>query len=192
MGVRIVRIPSALVDRREPCRPPLRHPLGKRHDQPAPLQGVQLTRQGHGQLVDHAGVLTVAPFLPVQPPPRGVALGRHSSGQQVGAGLGAGDVAKMRARRPGRVGGLADTAQMQAVNRHNSSLPARSRQTQDGPMVVHRKPALAGGCNGGRAPLPRGVFVYKNTSCYPLPTPSFPARAHIALAMYKCALPCFC
>jgi len=161
MSVRIVRVPSALVDRRKPSRLPLRHPLGKRRDQPAPLQGVQLARQGHGQLVDHAGVLTVPPFLPIQPPPRGVALGRHPSGQQVGAGLGAGDIAKMRARRPGRMGGLADTAQMQAVNRHLSSLPARSRQTQTGQTVVHRKPALAGGCNGGRAPLPRGFLFTK-------------------------------
>lgn len=41
----------------------------------------------------------------------------------------------------------------------------------------------------GPRPLAKGVFVYKNTSCYPLPTPDFPARAHIARAMYKCALP---
>jgi len=155
------------------------------------LLRVQLARQGGGDLVDHAGILAVLPFLPVQPSAGGVALVRHPSGQQVGAGFRAGDVAEVRARRPGRVGGLADAAQVQAVNRHASSLPARSRQTQDEQAVVHRKPALAGGCNGGRAPLPRGVFVYKNTSCYPLPTPGFPARAHIALAMYKCALPCF-
>ena len=188
MGVRVVGVRSALVDRGEPCRPPSRHPLGEDRDQHPPLLRVQLARQGGGELVDHAGVFAVLPFLPVQPSEGGVALGRHPSGQQVGAGLGAGDVAQMRARRPGRVGGLADTAQMQAVDRHASSLPARSRQTQDEQAVVHRKPALAGGCNGGRAPLPRGVFVYKNTSCYPLLTPGFPARAHIALAMYKCAL----
>ena len=189
--MRIVRVPAALVDRRKPCRFALRDPLGKRRDQPAPLQGVQLARQGRRDLVDHAGILSVPPFLLVQPSAGRVALAWHSSGQQVGAGLGAGDVAKMRARRPGRVGGLADAAKVQAVNRHVSSLPARSRQTQSGQTFVHRKPALAGGCNGGRAPLPRGVFVYKNTSCYPLPTPGFPARAHIALAMYKCALLCF-
>jgi len=110
MGVWVMRVPPALVDRREPCRPPLRHPLGKRHDQPAPLQGVQLARQGHRQLVDHAGIFAVLLFFPVQPSADGVALNRHSFGQQVGAGLGPGDVADMRARRPGRVGGLADAA----------------------------------------------------------------------------------
>jgi hypothetical protein len=65
---------------------------------------------GGGDLVDHAGILAVLPLLPVQPSAGGVALARHPSGQQVGAGLGAGDVAQMRARRPGRVGGLADAA----------------------------------------------------------------------------------
>jgi hypothetical protein len=63
MGVGIVRVPSALVDRRKPRCPPLRHPLGKDHDQLAPLQGVQLTRQGSGDFVDHAGILPVLPFF---------------------------------------------------------------------------------------------------------------------------------
>jgi len=171
MGVRVVGVRTALVDRGEPCRPPVRDPLSEGCHQPSPLPGVHLAGQGDRDLVDHAGVLAVLPLLSVQPSAGRIALVGHPAGQQVGAGLGAGDVADVRARRPGRVGGLADAAQMQAVDRHASSLPARSRQTQDGQAFVHRKPALAGGCNGGRAPLPRGVFVYKNTSCYPTQTP---------------------
>lgn len=57
--------------------------------------------------------------------------------------------------------GLADAAQVQAVNRHGSSLPAGGGRTQTGQAVVHRKPALAGGCNGGRAPLARGFLFTK-------------------------------
>jgi len=81
MGVRVVGVRSALVDRRKPRRPPLRDPLGEHHDQHPPLQGVQLDRQGRRDLVDHAGVFAVVSFLPVQPPAGRVALGRHPCGQ---------------------------------------------------------------------------------------------------------------
>jgi len=158
MGVRVVRVPSALVDRRKPCRPSLRDPFGEDRDQPAPLPRVQFARQSHRDFVDDPGVLAVLPFFPIQPAAGGVALLRHPSGENIGAGFRAGDVADMRARRPGRVGGLADAAKVQAVDRHPSNLPAGCGRTQAGNAPVHRKTATAGGCNGGRAPLPRGFL----------------------------------
>ena len=50
---------------------------------------------------------------------------------------------------------------------------------------------MQGGSTGAQPLGERAFSCNENLSRYPLPTPGFPARAHIALAMYKCALPCF-
>ena len=67
MGVRVVRVRAGGVNGRQPGCPPGAHILGKRPDQALPPRAVQLARQGNDDLVDHAGVFAVGPFLCVQP-----------------------------------------------------------------------------------------------------------------------------
>jgi len=67
MGMGVVRVRAGGVDGREPGRPPGAHILGKVPDQALPPWAVQLARQGNDDLIDHARVFAVGPFLCVQP-----------------------------------------------------------------------------------------------------------------------------
>lgn len=115
--MRVGGILPGLVDGGEPRRPPRRQPLGEAAHELAPLPPVELERQGDGQLVDDAGVLAVGPLLRVQPRPCRTAFDRHPGAAQISFGIGPGDVADVRPRRPRRVGAPADRAHVQAVDR---------------------------------------------------------------------------
>lgn len=116
--MRVGRVPSRLVNGRDPRRLAERRLLPVVPHQLPPSGQIELARQGEGQLVDDAGVLAVGPFLRVQPSPGGDGLERHPGAEHDRLRLRPRDVADMRPGRPGRVGAPADRAHGQAVDRN--------------------------------------------------------------------------
>ena len=120
--MRIVLVLARLMNGGTPGRPALGQPFGKgRHQGPAFVRS-ELPGQGDRQLVDDPGVLAIGLLFPVQPGTGGTAISGHALAEQIRLGIGPGDVANMRPRRPFRVGGLADAAEVEAVDRDASLL----------------------------------------------------------------------
>lgn len=115
--MRVGRVLPRLVQRRQPRGALERGFLTKDPDQIPALPVAELARQGDDELVDHAGVLPVAPLLRVQPPAGRLALDRHAGADHLGLRIGPGDVADVRPRRPGGVRAPADAAHVEAENR---------------------------------------------------------------------------
>lgn len=140
MGVGVAGILAGLMDRREPGGLALRQFLRKRpHQVRAPI-AAELARQGHNDPVDNAGILPVVPLLRVQPCAGGFRIGGKALGQQDGLGALAGDIADMGACGSGRMGGLADARDVQAIDRN-------------GRLRVSPGGLSAGVPQGGGAPL---------------------------------------
>ncbi len=120
--MRIVLVLAALMDGRTPGRLALGQSLGKGHHQGLALVPPELPGQGDRQLVDDPGIFPIGLLFPVQPGTGGTAIDRHALAEQIGLRIGPGDVANMRPRRALGVGGLADAAKIQAVDRDASLL----------------------------------------------------------------------
>ena len=119
--VRIVLVLARLVDGGTPGRPARGHLFGKGCDQCPPLLSIELPGQGDRQLVDDPGIFPIRLLFPIQPGTGGTTINRHALAKQISLGIGAGDVPNMRPGRPRCVGGLADAAEIEAVDRDASS-----------------------------------------------------------------------
>lgn len=159
VGMGIGRIPSGLVDGSEPRGACPGEAFGEDLHQAFPADRGQLTRQGQDQLVDHPPVLPVAPLLSVQPSPRRLSFRRHPRSQKNGGSTGAGDVADVRSRRPGRMGAPPHAAQVQAVDRHPAA------------------PGSRGGHRGLERPRPE-FLPGKNIACYSALLPALSVALH--------------
>ena len=157
MHMRVARIPAGGVNGRQPGRLAGGQIVGKRLDQAAPVLPTEFAGQRHDDLVDHAGVLAVALFLPVQPCPRRCRGGGHSRRLDQRRGRGARDIPHMCSGRPRGVGRSPHARQVQTVNR-NRLLPD-----------------FSGGPRGAVRPLGKGGGVRHHTSCAPRDVPPVPA-----------------
>ena len=116
VAMRVVRVGSGLVDRREPRCPSSCDPIGERPHELAALRLVQLARQGKGDLVDDPCVLPVGLLLPVQPCAGRVAFRWHVRRHDNRLRALPRDVADVRPCGSLRVGAAADAAHVQAVD----------------------------------------------------------------------------
>lgn len=134
--MRIVLVLARLMDGGTPGCLALGQPLGKGRDQFPTFLSPKLPGQGDRQLVDDPGIFPIVLLFPVQPGTGSTAIDRHARAEQLGLGIGAGDVPNMRPGRARCVGGLADAAEVEAVDRDASLLT-----TTAGPppgRVAHR------------------------------------------------------
>lgn len=130
MDVRIKPVSASVVDCRQPSGATSGDFTQINAGEGLPLRGREFERQGSHDLIDHAGILAVLPFLPIQPVLNGLASGRQVLGHNEPGGVAAGDIADMGCRRACRVGGPPDAVVMQAENRHATSLAERPVSTQ--------------------------------------------------------------
>jgi hypothetical protein len=125
MGVRVVSVLSRIVDRRQP-----RHAVGGQAADENPNQGlpprrVQFQRQGHHDLVDDPRILPVGPLGFIEPSAGLRGSRRHVLADHGAGGAAAGDVSRVRARRPRAVRAAPDGAMAQAENRHAPAYRAK-------------------------------------------------------------------
>ena len=123
MGMGIVGVALAGMDRGHPRSPAFGHAFAECMEEFDLLVAAQLERQGHDQLVDDARVLAVILFLRIEPLAGG-AVGRHTGAKDDRAGIRAGNVALVKACGAGRMLAPADVAVVQAEDRHVASRTA--------------------------------------------------------------------